>query len=297
MSRLLLASCSIALACGCGGTQIAEDDAPDAAMMPPRTEDDGPPLGSTLGGAEEEASSSGSSGKPANPKPGALGHGFVAVRTVSGEGTTAIARFFDEPDPGDGLGPDGCRVDARPDPATVPDIGVSAGDVSITVGEAAARLEFRPNDGGYNEVPIALTTEPFSLATTMGASALGATVPGFIGFMLPVPEPAFVTSPATGIADGPFDVSWGSIPNAKKITVELEGAAKIVTCSVKTSATHLVVPQARVAEVIAMPAVLDGCASCLKLTLTGSSEVMIDAGGYTISLRHESSVSAALAVH
>ena len=54
---------------------------------------------------------------------------------------------------------------------------------------------------------------------------------------------------------------------------------------------------AHLTKVIAMPAVLDGCASCLKLTLTGSSEVMIDAGGYTISLRHESSVSAALAVH
>ena len=79
--------------------------------------------------------------------------------------------------------------------------------------------------------------------------------------------------------------------------MKLDGAVKTVTCSVDAPATHLVVPQARVAEVIAQPTVLASCASCLKLTLTASSHVPIDADDYAISLRHESSVSAALAIH
>lgn len=294
MLRLVLASCSIALTCACGGTQTTDDAAP-GSVPPPRTEDDGPPLGSTLGGSKGGGSSSGSSGKPPS-SPGAAGYGFVAVRTVSGDGTSAVARFFDEADPGDGLGPDGCRVDPHPDPASVPDIGVSAGDISITMGTAVARLTFRPFDGGYQEQPINLTG-PVSLGTTMGASAIGATAPGFIGPIKPVPEPVLLTSASNGIADAPFEVAWSSIPNATKITVKLDGAVKTVTCSVDAPATHLIVPQARVAEVISQPAALESCASCLKLTLTGSSHVPIDADDYAISLRHESSVSAALAVH
>lgn len=295
MLRLLLASGSIALACACGGTTITDDVAPESAPRP-RTEDDGPPLGSTLGGSKGGGSSSGSSGKPPS-SPGAAGYGFVAIRTVRGEGTSAVARFFDTADPGDGLGADGCRVDPHPDPAGIPAIGVSAGDVSITMGTAVARLTFRPNDGGYEEMSPINLTGPVSLGTTMGASALGATVPGFLGPIKPVPEPVLLTSATNGIADAPFDVAWSSIPNATKIIVKLDGAVKTVTCSIDAPATHLVVPQARVAEVIAQPAALENCASCLKLTLTGRSHVPIDADDYAISLRHESSVSAALAVH
>lgn len=283
----------VVLGAGCGTTVTPSAGDPPPTSSEPRPEDDGPPLGSTLGGSSGKSSGGSSSGeKPEKPGTGA-GHGFVAVQTVQGEGSSAVAAFFDGP-AGKSLGPDGCRVELHPDPSTPPDIGVSAGDVSITVGSAAIRLEFSPMDG-YGRKPV--DVDPIALDSTMGASALGATVPGFIAPMTPVAVPAITTATDTGIdSDAAFDASWQPIANATSILVKLDGDKKTVVCRAAPSATHFLVPAARVQEVAAQPKTLAGCSSCLTLTVTAVSEVEVAAGNYDVSLRHESSSSAALAI-
>lgn len=225
----------VVLGAGCGTTVTPSAGDPPPTSSEPRPEDDGPPLGSTLGGSSGKSSGGSSSGeKPEKPGTGA-GHGFVAVQTVQGEGSSAVAAFFDGP-AGKSLGPDGCRVELHPDPSTPPD-------------------------------------------------------------MTPVAVPAITTATDTGIdSDAAFDASWQPIANATSILVKLDGDKKTVVCRAAPSATHFLVPAARVQEVAAQPKTLAGCSSCLTLTVTAVSEVEVAAGNYDVSLRHESSSSAALAI-
>jgi hypothetical protein len=267
------------LALGCGREVTAPAEPEPTNTAPPPVESM-PDPGRVLGPADEEDPTT---------KPGAAtGHGIVTLFTTTA-GTGGIADFWKKPASAEKIDADKCRLELHSDP---PARGkLSAGDIKFTPSWV---LEFVPGTG-YPSTFFAPGAPGLDL--TIGVDAEGDVVPTFFGPIDPVGLPTLTTDTAAGVdGEAAFDVAWAPIPNATTILVRLAGAVATVVCITKAPASHFLVPEARVREVAASPISTPTCSSCLDLTVTGRSTVSIRSVDYDISLRHEATFEASLAV-